>query len=109
MTPVLSVDNVKKRFGGIVAVDGLNLEVEPGEIVGLIGPNGAGKTTTLNLITGFLTPNEGRISLNGTEVTGDSPDSIRRAGSAGPFRSEAVRPALRVREPARSERLVRSN
>jgi len=40
MTPVLSVDNVKKRFGGIVAVDGLNLEVEPGEIVGLIGPNG---------------------------------------------------------------------
>jgi len=89
MTPVLSVDNVKKRFGGIVAVDGLNLEVEPGEIVGLIGPNGAGKTTTLNLITGFLTPNEGRISLNGTEVTGDSPDSIRRAGSAGPFRSRS--------------------
>jgi len=85
MTPVLSVDNVKKRFGGIVAVDGLNLEVEPGEIVGLIGPNGAGKTTTLNLITGFLTPNEGRISLNGTEVTGDSPDSISKSGIGRTF------------------------
>jgi len=84
-TSTLSVDNVKKRFGGIVAVDGLNLEVEPGEIVGLIGPNGAGKTTTLNLITGFLTPNEGRISLNGTEVTGDSPDSISKSGIGRTF------------------------
>jgi len=110
MTPVLSVDNVKKRFGGIVAVDGLNLEVEPGEIVGLIGPNGAGKTTTLNLITGFLTPNEGRISLNGTEVTGDSPDSISKSGIGRTFQiSKPFGPALRVREPARSERLVRSN
>jgi len=85
MTPVLSVDNVKKRFGGIVAVDGLNLEVESDEIVGLIGPNGAGKTTTLNLITGFLTPSEGRISLNGTEVTSDAPDSIAKRGIGRTF------------------------
>lgn len=85
MTTVLSVDDVEKRFGGIVAVDGLDLAIESGELVGLIGPNGAGKTTTLNLITGFLTPNAGRISLNGTDVTGDSPDSISKRGIGRTF------------------------
>jgi len=109
-TSTLSRQRQETVSGGIVAVDGLNLEVEPGEIVGLIGPNGAGKTTTLNLITGFLTPNEGRISLNGTEVTGDSPDSIRRAGDRPDLSDpKPFGPALRVREPARSERLVQSN
>ncbi|AUV80389.1 ABC transporter ATP-binding protein [Salinigranum rubrum] len=85
MTSVLSIDDVKKQFGGIVAVDGLDLEIEPGELVGLIGPNGAGKTTTLNLITGFLTPNSGKISLNGTDITGNSPDSISRRGIGRTF------------------------
>lgn len=85
MMSVLSIDDVRKQFGGIVAVDGLDLEIEPGELVGLIGPNGAGKTTTLNLITGFLTPNSGKISLNGTDITGDSPDSISRRGIGRTF------------------------
>lgn len=82
---VLSIDSLKKTFGGIVAVDGLDLEIETGELVGLIGPNGAGKTTTLNLITGFLSPNGGQMTFNGTDVTGDSPDSISRRGIGRTF------------------------
>jgi len=109
MTPVLSVDNVKKRFGGIVAVDGLNLEVEPGEIVRSVRA-GPVRTTTLNLITGFLTPNEGRISLNGTEVTGDSPDSISKSGIGRTFQISKPFGRLSVYENLLvPERLVRSN
>ncbi|QHS16951.1 ABC transporter ATP-binding protein [haloarchaeon 3A1-DGR] len=85
MTTVLSVDDVTKRFGGIVAVDGLDLAIEEGELVGLIGPNGAGKTTTLNLITGFLDPDEGTVSLNGEDVTGASPDAVSKRGIGRTF------------------------
>jgi branched-chain amino acid transport system ATP-binding protein len=85
MTTVLSVDDVTKRFGGIVAVDGLDLAIESGELVGLIGPNGAGKTTTLNLITGFLDPDEGTVSLNGEDVTGASPDAVSKRGIGRTF------------------------
>lgn len=85
MTTVLSVEDVTKRFGGIVAVDELNLEIESGELVGLIGPNGAGKTTTLNLITGFLTPSGGRVMLNGTDITGEEPYTISKRGIGRTF------------------------
>ena len=61
---VLSVENVTMQFGGVVAVDNLNLEVNEGEIVALIGPNGAGKTTAFNVITGVYAPTNGRVRFN---------------------------------------------
>jgi ABC-type branched-subunit amino acid transport system ATPase component len=65
MTPVLSLKNVCKRFGGVVVADHIDLELAPGEILGLIGPNGAGKTTLFNLISGVVTPDDGAIALEG--------------------------------------------
>ena len=61
---VLSVENVTMQFGGVVAVDNLNLEVNEGEIVALIGPNGAGKTTAFNVITGVYAPTNGWVRFN---------------------------------------------
>lgn len=66
---VLSLDQIEVHFGGITAVDGLSLEVNAGEIVGLIGPNGAGKTVSFNVITGLQTPDAGRVQLDGVDVT----------------------------------------
>ena len=62
---VLRLDNITMQFGGVVAVDNLNLEVNEGEIVALIGPNGAGKTTAFNVITGVYAPSNGRITFDG--------------------------------------------
>jgi branched-chain amino acid transport system ATP-binding protein len=67
--PILELDDVDVRHGAVHAVRGLSLAVERGEIVGLIGPNGAGKTTLFNLITGELTPDDGKVSLFGTDIT----------------------------------------
>ncbi|MBN1954423.1 MAG: ABC transporter ATP-binding protein [Anaerolineae bacterium] len=65
MDVALSLDNVTCRFGKLVAVDGLSLQVRPGEVLGLLGPNGAGKTTTLHLITGLLRPDSGDVRVLG--------------------------------------------
>ena len=61
MQPLLTVKNLTKKFGGLFAVKNVSLEVERGEIVAIIGPNGAGKTTLINLISGFIKPNQGKI------------------------------------------------
>ena len=74
-----------RRFGGIVAVSGLDIELRRGRIVGLIGPNGAGKTTAFNLLTGFLRPDEGDVRLNGTPLAGLRPHEIARLGMARSF------------------------
>jgi branched-chain amino acid transport system ATP-binding protein len=68
MTTLLSLKNLTKRFGGLVAVDHVNFEVEAGSIVGLIGPNGAGKTTVFNLITGNYRPDEGEVIFDGQSI-----------------------------------------
>jgi ABC-type branched-subunit amino acid transport system ATPase component len=68
--PILRLDNVSKRFGGVVAADKASFSVFPGRIHGLIGPNGAGKSTLMNLISGIYTPDEGRIYFDETDVTG---------------------------------------
>jgi branched-chain amino acid transport system ATP-binding protein len=68
-TPVLSVRGLKKHFGGVRALDGIDLEVRAGEILGVIGPNGAGKTALINTITGFYRAGEGRILLGDTDIT----------------------------------------
>ena len=66
--PLLSVERVTRRFGGVVALDDVSLDVREGEIVGLIGPNGAGKTTAFNLITRLYRPDAGEISFDGESL-----------------------------------------
>ena len=85
--PLLEVDNVTKRFGGIVALDGVSFSAEPGEIVGLIGPNGAGKTTAFNVITRLYTPDEGDVRFAGESLLGTSPSGVIRLGIARTFQN----------------------
>jgi len=80
--PILQVENVTKRFGGLVALSNVSFEVYEGEILGLIGPNGAGKTTMFNVITGVYKPDEGRVIFMGTDITGWKPHKIARKGIA---------------------------
>lgn len=82
---LLSVAGVTKRFGGIVANRDISFEVAPGELVGVIGPNGAGKSTLFEVISGFYRPDAGEVRLNGTSLTGLSPDRICRLGVARTF------------------------
>ena len=80
MTHLLSARNVTKRFGGLVAVNDLTVEVEKGQIYAVIGPNGAGKTTFFNLITGFYKLDEGLVEFDGQFINGRSPDIITKLG-----------------------------
>jgi branched-chain amino acid transport system ATP-binding protein len=84
---LLEVDNVSKRFGGIVALDGVSFEAEAGEIVGLIGPNGAGKTTAFNVITRLYTPDEGDIRFDGRTLLRTPVSRIVRRGIARTFQN----------------------
>jgi branched-chain amino acid transport system ATP-binding protein len=84
--PVLSATGVTMRFGGLTAVQSVDLEVRPGEIVGLIGPNGAGKTTFFNCLTGLYIPTEGKVSYKGT-VLPSKPHLVTKAGVARTFQN----------------------
>jgi branched-chain amino acid transport system ATP-binding protein len=84
---LLEIDNVTKRFGGIVALDDVSFAAEPGEIVGLIGPNGAGKTTAFNVITRLYTPDEGDVRFEGESLLKTSPSGIVRRGIARTFQN----------------------
>ena len=86
---LLRLEGVSKYFGGVKAVDGVDLVVNEGEIVSVIGPNGAGKTTLFNVVTGFNDPTAGKISFNGFEITGLKPNQVTKAGIARTF--QAVR------------------
>ena len=82
--PVLRVEHLTMRFGGLVAVDDLSFTAERGEITALIGPNGAGKTTVFNCITGFYKPTEGRIALaHGDAAIWDELDALDRNAARG--------------------------
>jgi branched-chain amino acid transport system ATP-binding protein len=81
----LKVEGLSKSFGGLHAVSNVGFEIERGEIIGLIGPNGSGKTTVLNLITGFLKPTSGTITLMGEDVTGRPRCQVCRMGVARTF------------------------
>ncbi len=87
MSALLETKDVTIRFGGLVAVNLLNIEVKKGEIVAIIGPNGAGKTTAFNLITGVYTPTEGDVLLNGEKINGRRPDEIAKLGIARTFQN----------------------
>ncbi len=82
---VLTVERLNKAFGGLRAINNLNFYVDEGEIVGIIGPNGSGKTTALNLITGFLKPDSGKISFLGEDITGLARYTINQKGIARTF------------------------
>jgi branched-chain amino acid transport system ATP-binding protein len=84
------VENLTKKYGGLVALDNLSFEVGQGETVGVIGPNGAGKTTLFDLITGFQHPTSGKVMLDGREITGQRPNQIVQRGMNRTF--QIVRP-----------------
>jgi len=84
---LLSVRNVTRRFGGIVAIDSVSLDVEPGQIVGLIGPNGAGKTTLFNVITRLYRPDAGELDFAGRTLLRTPPHRIVRRGIARTFQN----------------------
>ena len=98
---LLQVENVSKKFGDLVAVDGVSMTVEPGELRAVIGPNGAGKTTFFNLISGFLTPSSGRIVFDGEDVTKMLPARRVWRGMARTFQITEVFPELTARENLR--------
>jgi branched-chain amino acid transport system ATP-binding protein len=95
---LLRVENVTKRFGSLVAVGGVSLVVEPGELRAVIGPNGAGKTTFFNLISGFLTPSSGRIIFDNEDVTDVLPARRVWKGMARTFQITEVFPELTAYE-----------
>jgi branched-chain amino acid transport system ATP-binding protein len=76
----LEVDNITKRFGGLVALNAIGFSVTQGEIVGIIGPNGAGKTTLFGVISGFIPPSQGDVRYDGASIVGVSPDRLVRRG-----------------------------
>ena len=88
--PVLECRGVERRFGGLVALTGVNMHIDRGEIFGLVGPNGSGKTTMTNAITGFFPPQVGSIWLNGREITGMAPHKVAALGVARTFQNLAL-------------------
>ena len=98
MTLILETHDLTKDFAGFRAVDRVNLNIDEGRIHALVGPNGAGKTTLFNLLTGFLKPSAGRISLFGNEVTNLPPETIARQGVARSFQITSLFEQLTVIE-----------
>jgi branched-chain amino acid transport system ATP-binding protein len=96
--PVLKVTGLKKAYGAIQAVGGVSFEVLPGEIFGVIGPNGSGKTTLFNSMLGQITPDEGKIELNGQDVTTLGPLELNRLGVGRTFQSLQVFGKMTVRD-----------
>jgi len=82
---ILTVEKLSKSFGGLRAINNLGYAVNEGEILGIIGPNGSGKTTSMNLLTGFLKPNSGKIIFQGKNITGLSRHKICQKGIARTF------------------------
>ena len=95
---LLELENVTRRFGGVVALDNVSLEVEQGQIAGLIGPNGAGKTTAFNVITRLYRPESGEITFDGEDLLGTPPHKVVRRGIARTFQNVELFPTMTVLE-----------
>lgn len=99
---LLKAEGLTHHFGGLCAVNDFNLELRPGELVGIIGPNGAGKTTIFNLLTGIYKPTQGRILLKGTDITGLPPHERTCLGIARTFQNIRLFKELSVYENIRT-------
>ena len=98
MAELLRVENVSRRFGGLLAVNKASFTANAGCVTALIGPNGAGKTTLFSIITGFLAPSEGRITYDGADITGEPPHKLARRGIARTFQIAQPFTGLTVQE-----------
>jgi branched-chain amino acid transport system ATP-binding protein len=90
LVPLLKVTDLTKSFGGVMAVSNVSFELKEGELLGIIGPNGSGKTTLVNLVTGFVKPNSGRVEYKGKNITGWAPYKVVGLGISRTF--QMVRP-----------------
>jgi branched-chain amino acid transport system ATP-binding protein len=90
MSYIIETKGLTKRFGGLVAVDQVDLQVSAGEVRGLIGPNGSGKSTMLNLISGVYVPDNGKVILDGQELQGKAPHKVAEAGIARTFQNNRL-------------------
>src|SRR5690349_24686869 len=98
MTAVLEVQNLRKSFGGVHAVNGVSFEVRDGEILGIIGPNGSGKSTLFNCVLGQYLPTGGEVRIDGKPTTGMRPCDLNRLGVSRTFQLLQVFPQLSVRD-----------
>jgi len=98
MSAMLEVRGVARAFGGVKALNGVNLTVERGSITGLIGPNGSGKTTLFNVITGYVTPDAGTVSFEGTDITRAKPNQVFALGIGRTFQLTRIFSRLSVLE-----------
>jgi branched-chain amino acid transport system ATP-binding protein len=95
-TPILATKALTRRFGGLTAVNQVDLQIQPGELIGLIGPNGAGKTTLFNLLMGLIKPSSGEVYLHGERITGHKPHQVARLGMVKTFQNVALFPEMSV-------------
>ena len=109
MAPLLEVDEITKRFGGITALEGVSLAADAGEIVGLIGPNGAGKTTAFNVITRLYRPDEGDVRFDGESLLDTRANGVVRRGIARTFQNVASLHDLSVMDIAKLGSSMRSD
>jgi ABC-type branched-subunit amino acid transport system ATPase component len=100
--PLLSIRGLRKQFGGVVAVDGVDLDVWPGQVVGLIGPNGSGKTTVFNLTSGVYPVDSGTVMFDGHELVGQAPTAIVLSGISRTFQNIRLFPSMTVLENVQS-------
>ncbi|ROL69766.1 ABC transporter ATP-binding protein [Pseudomonas chlororaphis] len=106
--PLLQIDRVHKRFGGVAALTDVSLRIQPGEIYGLIGPNGAGKTTFFNVMTGLYTPDSGRFQLDGEAYRPTAVHQVAQAGIARTFQNIRLFNAMSALENVMVGRHVRT-
>lgn len=106
--PILKLDNVTKNFGGVVAVDGLSMDMMRSDILGAIGPNGAGKTTVFNLITGVFPVTEGAIYFRGKQISGRKPHRIAQSGIARTYQNIRLFESLTVYEHVQYGQFIHS-
>ena len=94
--PILHTQALTRRFGGLTAVNQVDIQIQAGELIGLIGPNGAGKTTLFNLLMGLIKPSAGEVYLHGQRITGFKPHQVARLGMVKTFQNVALFPEMSV-------------